>query len=58
MGALTESRKAFFEDRYANWESDTVPPFHYGTHYSTGAFTLNWLLRLVRLTLAHLLPSQ
>ena len=22
------------------------PPFHYGTHYSTAAFTLNWLIRL------------
>jgi hypothetical protein len=23
-----------------------IPPFHYGTHYSTSAFVLNYLLRL------------
>ncbi|VDM49538.1 unnamed protein product, partial [Toxocara canis] len=32
--------------RYSSWEHETVPPFHYGTHYSTQAFTLNWLLRV------------
>ncbi|CAF1465484.1 unnamed protein product, partial [Rotaria sp. Silwood1] len=26
----------------------TIPPFHYGTHYSTAALTLGWLIRLVR----------
>ena len=29
-----------------SWEHDQIPPFHYGTHYSTSAFTLNWLIRL------------
>lgn len=48
VGALNPSRKQYFEERYANWEHDSIPPFHYGTHYSTAAFTLNWLLRLVR----------
>ena len=24
----------------------TIPPFHYGTHYSTSAFVLNYMLRL------------
>ena len=47
VGALNPSRKQYFEERYANWEHDSIPPFHYGTHYSTAAFTLNWLLRLV-----------
>jgi hypothetical protein len=23
-----------------------IPPFHYGTHYSTSAFVLNYLIRL------------
>ena len=47
IGALNPSRKMYFEERYSNWEHDSVPPFHYGTHYSTAAFTLNWLLRIV-----------
>uniref|UniRef100_A0A1I8AI95 Putative neurobeachin homolog n=1 Tax=Steinernema glaseri TaxID=37863 RepID=A0A1I8AI95_9BILA len=46
IGALSESRKKIFQDRFNNWEHDTIPPFHYGTHYSTQAFTLNWLLRV------------
>lgn len=47
VGALNPSRKAFFEERYETWEHDTIPPFHFGTHYSTSAFTLNWLVRVV-----------
>ncbi|XP_023212036.1 neurobeachin-like isoform X1 [Centruroides sculpturatus] len=50
IGALNPSRKAFFEERYETWEHDTIPPFHYGTHYSTSAFTLNWLVRVEPLT--------
>ncbi|GFN84010.1 histone-lysine N-methyltransferase SETMAR [Plakobranchus ocellatus] len=46
IGALNETRKAYFEERYNSWEHDQIPPFHYGTHYSTSAFTLNWLLRV------------
>ncbi|KAM7346349.1 A kinase anchor protein rugose isoform 18-T25 [Cochliomyia hominivorax] len=46
IGALNPSRRAYFEDRYESWESDTIPPFHYGTHYSTASFTLNWLVRV------------
>ncbi|XP_071511589.1 neurobeachin-like isoform X5 [Diadema antillarum] len=46
MGALNPSRKAFFQERYENWEDDKIPPFHYGTHYSTLGFTLMWLMRL------------
>ncbi|XP_037775640.1 neurobeachin-like [Penaeus monodon] len=46
IGALNPSRRAFFEERYNSWEHDQIPPFHYGTHYSTAAFTLNWLIRL------------
>lgn len=33
-------------DRYQNWDHTNIPPFHYGTHYSTAAFTLNWLIRI------------
>uniref|UniRef100_A0A6B0VH61 Putative lysosomal trafficking regulator lyst n=1 Tax=Ixodes ricinus TaxID=34613 RepID=A0A6B0VH61_IXORI len=46
IGALNPSRRAFFEERYETWEHDVIPPFHYGTHYSTAAFTLNWLVRV------------
>uniref|UniRef100_T1J4P0 BEACH domain-containing protein n=1 Tax=Strigamia maritima TaxID=126957 RepID=T1J4P0_STRMM len=46
IGALNPSRRAFFEERYNTWEHEQIPPFHYGTHYSTAAFTLNWMVRL------------
>ncbi|KPJ01369.1 Neurobeachin [Papilio xuthus] len=46
IGALNPSRRAYFEERYSTWEHDSTPPFHYGTHYSTGAFVLNWLVRI------------
>ncbi|CAF4132174.1 unnamed protein product [Rotaria magnacalcarata] len=54
VGALNPTRKAFFIERYNNWESDTMPPFHYGTHYSTAAFTLSWLIRLEPFTTFYL----
>jgi hypothetical protein len=47
IGALNPTRRAYFEERYASWEAENIPPFHYGTHYSTAAFTLNWLIRIV-----------
>ena len=46
IGALNQSRREYFETRYNSWEHDQIPPFHYGTHYSTSAFTLNYLIRL------------
>ncbi|VDP47169.1 unnamed protein product [Soboliphyme baturini] len=46
VGALNEKRQAYFQERYTQWEHDKIPPFHYGTHYSTAAFALNWLIRL------------
>jgi hypothetical protein len=45
IGALNPSRRQFFMERYQNWDNTGIPPFHYGTHYSTAAFTLNWLIR-------------
>lgn len=50
VGALNPSRRAYFEERYGSWEHDSIPPFHYGTHYSTAAFVLNWLVRIEPLT--------
>ncbi|XP_055712582.1 neurobeachin isoform X5 [Phlebotomus papatasi] len=46
IGALNPSRRAYFEERYDSWDNDTILPFHYGTHYSTAAFVLNWLIRV------------
>ncbi len=46
IGALNPSRREYFEERYSTWDNDQIPPFHYGTHYSTAAFVLNYLLRL------------
>lgn len=46
IGALNHSRREYFEERYESWDSPGIPPFHYGTHYSTSAFTLNWLIRM------------
>ena len=46
IGGLNPSRREYFEERYASWDNDQIPPFHYGTHYSTSAFVLNYLLRL------------
>lgn len=46
VGALNNKRRAEFIERYQSWDNPKVPAFHYGTHYSTAAFTLNWLCRL------------
>ncbi|XP_026472394.1 neurobeachin-like [Ctenocephalides felis] len=46
IGALNPNRRAYFEERYNSWEHESIPPFHYGTHYSTSAFVLNWLIRV------------
>lgn len=46
IGALDPKRKAYFDERYRDWEDDSLPPFHYGTHYSTTAFVLDFLVRL------------
>ncbi|GMR43276.1 hypothetical protein PMAYCL1PPCAC_13471, partial [Pristionchus mayeri] len=46
IGALSEARRKQFEERFQNWDDPSTPPFHYGTHYSTAAFTLNWLMRV------------
>ncbi|RZF43720.1 hypothetical protein LSTR_LSTR004233 [Laodelphax striatellus] len=46
IGALNPSRRAYFEERYNSWDHSESPPFHFGTHYSTAAFVLNWLIRV------------
>ena len=35
-------------ERFNTWDrNDDIPPFHYGTHYSTAGFVLNWMVRVV-----------
>ncbi|XP_044255553.1 neurobeachin isoform X11 [Tribolium madens] len=46
IGALNPNRRAYFEERYSTWEHESIPPFHYGTHYSTAAFVYNWMIRV------------
>lgn len=46
IGALNSERREEFIERFNSWDNASVPAFHYGTHYSTAAFTLGWLIRL------------
>ena len=47
VGALNSERLAEFRARYDNWESDQIPKYMYGSHYSTAVGTvLFYLLRL------------
>ena len=47
MGAVNPSRLSQFEERFESFVDDNLPPFYYGTHYSTMAFVLHWLVRVV-----------
>ena len=52
IGALNPYRLGQFVERFNTWDkSEDVPPFHYGTHYSTSGFVLNWLVRVVSISL-------
>ena len=48
MGALGQRRAEQFQVRYESWDdpSGVVPQFHYGTHYSSAATVLYYLVRL------------
>ena len=48
MGALGAERARLFQERYRQWEdpSGQIPSFHYGSHYSSSAIVLHFLLRL------------
>lgn len=49
VGALNEAKARQLQSRYAEWISSDVatdPPYHYGTHYSTAAIVLYFLIRL------------
>ncbi|KAG5189975.1 BEACH domain-containing protein [Tribonema minus] len=51
MGALDPAREESFRERYASMiggpdDPHATPPFHYGTHYSSAAIVLHYLIRL------------
>ena len=47
MGAMTEPRRSKIKERYETWDpDDPVPAFHYGSHYSSSATVLHYLIRL------------
>ena len=47
MGALTEPRRSRFKERFDSWaDDDPIPAFHYGSHYSSSATVLHYLIRL------------
>lgn len=49
IGALNKVKAKQLQARYAEWVSSdaaTDPPYHYGTHYSTAAIVLYFLIRL------------
>ncbi len=54
IGALNESRLQSFVERYHGFSDEGIPPFHYGTHYSTMAFVLHWLVRIEPYTTLHI----
>ena len=47
MGAQTAERAAEFAERYKQLQEMDMPPFHYGTHYSTAASVCSFLVRLL-----------
>ncbi|CAN6439603.1 unnamed protein product [Victoria cruziana] len=46
MGCQTAEGEEEFRKRYENWDDPDVPKFHYGSHYSSAAIVLFYLLRL------------
>lgn len=47
VGALDEKRRQFFLDRFDTMTADPdIPPFHYGSHYSSAGTVLFYLIRL------------
>ncbi|KAF9901263.1 hypothetical protein EC991_006368 [Linnemannia zychae] len=56
MGAQTPDREKDFNDRYHTWDGgdDRIPPFHYGTHYSSAMIVCSYLIRLEPFTQEYL----
>ena len=39
-------RSQFFQERYDSFADPDIPPFHYGSHYSSAGIVLFYLLRM------------
>lgn len=50
MGAVNPDRAAEFQSRYEEWQDDEIPPFHYGSHYSSSGTVLFYLMRMLPFT--------
>ena len=48
IGLLNPDQLEQFKTRY-DFMDDDMPKFLFGTHYATMAYTLHWLIRVVRL---------
>lgn len=46
IGALNETRLEMYKERYASFDDPDLPPFLYGSHYSSAAITLQYLIRI------------
>ena len=53
IGAINPDRRAFFIERYQSFNDPEIPSFHYGTHYSSSATVIYFLLRLEPFTSLH-----
>jgi len=55
MGAQgSEERLDVYRQRYESWCDPDTPPFHYGTHYSSGAFVSYYMIRCEPFTSLHI----
>jgi len=56
MGCQHPQRREAFEERYREWDDQDTecPAFHYGTHYSTSAHVLHYLVRMQPYTSMHM----
>jgi hypothetical protein len=46
VGALNEDRFEIYAERYATFDDPDIPPFFYGSHYSSAGIALYYLIRL------------
>ena len=46
MGVVNPNRVETYIKRYEEWDDPIVKKFHYGSHYSTAATVMNYLIRL------------
>lgn len=58
MGAQSPERLEQFQKRFTEWEMDIeMPPYHYGTHYSSAMIVCSYLVRMEPFT-QHFLRLQ